>query len=102
MYREDYARAGYPILPVIEPDCHSTGRQAVAYAAALLPVSLAPTPLHMAGDVYFAGALVLGVASLWLAVAFARSRAVRDARRLFFGSLMYLPLIWALMIADKL
>jgi protoheme IX farnesyltransferase len=102
MYREDYARAGYPMLPVIEPDGHSTGRQAVAYAAALLPVSLAPTPLHMAGDVYFAGALVLGVASLWLAVAFARSRAVRDARRLFFGSLMYLPLIWALMIADKL
>jgi len=102
MYRDDYARAGFPMLPVIEPDGHSTGRQAVAYAAALLPVSLAPTPLHMAGDVYFAGALVLGIALLWLAIAFARSRSVRDARRLFFGSLIYLPLVWALMIADKL
>ena len=102
MYRDDYARAGFPMLPVIEPDGHSTGRQAVAYAAALLPLSLAPTPLHMAGDVYFAGALMLGVAFLWLAISFARSRSVRDARRLFFGSLIYLPLLWALMIADKL
>ena len=56
MYRDDYARAGFPMLPVIEPDGRSTGRQAVIYAAALIPLSLAPTPMHMAGDYYFAGA----------------------------------------------
>ena len=60
MYRDDYARAGFPMLPVIEPDGRSTGRQSVVYAAALVPLSLAPTLMHMAGDVYFAGALVLG------------------------------------------
>ena len=102
MYRDDYARAGFPMLPVIEPDGRSTGRQSVVYAAALLPVSLAPTLTHMTGDVYFAGALVLGILFLWTAIRFARTREVRDARRLFFGSLVYLPVLWALMIADKL
>ena len=102
MYRDDYARAGFPMLPVIEPDGRSTGRQSVVYAAALLPVSLAPTLTHMTGDVYFAGALVLGILFLWTAIRFARTREVRDARKLFFASLLYLPILWALMIADKL
>ena len=102
MYRDDYARAGFPMLPVIEPDGRSTGRQAVVYAAALVPLSLAPTLMHMTGDVYFAGALVLGLAFLWLTFRFARSRAVKDARQVFFGSIVYLPVLWILMIADKL
>ena len=102
MYREDYARAGYPMLPVIEPDGRSTGRQSVVYAAALLPLSLAPTLMRMTGESYFAGALVLGLGFLWLAIAFARSRSMRDARRVFFGSISYLPLLWILMIANKL
>ncbi|HYT73109.1 MAG TPA: heme o synthase [Vicinamibacterales bacterium] len=102
MYRDDYARAGFPMLPVIEPDGRSTGRQAVAYAAALVPLSLVPTLMHMAADIYFAGALVLGVTFLALTVQFARTRSTRDARRVFFGSITYLPLLWILMIADKL
>jgi protoheme IX farnesyltransferase len=102
MYREDYARAGLPMLPVLEPDGRSTGRQAVVYAAALIPLSLAPAPLHMAGRTYFAGALALGLAFLWLTFRFAMSRSTRDARRAFFGSLAYLPLLWILMIADKM
>ena len=102
MYREDYARAGYPMLPVIEPDGRSTGRQAVLYTAALLPLSLAPTLMHMTGVIYFAGALVLGLAFFWLTLRFARTRAMRDARRLFFASIAYLPLLWILMIANKL
>jgi protoheme IX farnesyltransferase len=101
MYREDYARAGFPMLPVIEPDGRSTGRQAVVYAAALVPLSLAPTLLRMAGEVYFAGALVLGLAFLWMTIRFARSRSVADARRVFFGSIIYLPLLWILMILNK-
>jgi protoheme IX farnesyltransferase len=101
MYREDYARAGFPMLAVLEPDGRSTGRQSVVYAAALVPVSLAPTLMGMTGAIYFAGALVLGLAFLWLTLQFARTRAVRDARRVFFGSITYLPLLWILMIANK-
>ncbi len=102
MYREDYARAGYPMLPVIEPDGRSTGRQAVVYTAALLPLSLAPTAMHMAGVIYFGGALVLGLLFFWLTIRFAQTRATREARRVFFASIAYLPLLWILMIADKL
>jgi protoheme IX farnesyltransferase len=101
MYREDYARAGFPMLPVIEPDGRSTGRQAVIYAAALLPMALAPTLVNMSGTAYFAGALLLTAAFLAAAGRFAYTRAVRDARQLFFSSIIYLPLIWILMIADR-
>ena len=101
MYREDYARAGYPMLPVLEPDGRSTGRQAVVYAAALVPLSLAPTLMHMAGAIYFAGALVLGLAFLWLTIKFARTRSVTDARRVFFGSIIYLPVLWILMLVNR-
>jgi protoheme IX farnesyltransferase len=102
MFRDDYGRAGFPLLPVVEPDGRSTGRQALLYAAALIPLSLVPTLMGLTGEVYFAAALVLGLAFLALTVRFARSRTVRDARRLFFSSIIYLPLIWILMIADKL
>ena len=70
IYRDDYARAGFPMLPVIEPDGRSTARQAVIYAAALLPLSLAPTLVGMAGTLYFAGALVLTLLFLGLALRF--------------------------------
>jgi protoheme IX farnesyltransferase len=101
MYRDDYARAGFPMLPVLEPDGRSTGRQSFLYAAALVPLSLAPTLMRMAGEAYFAGALVLGVAFLWLTLRFARTRSAGDARRVFFGSIVYLPLLWILMIVNK-
>ena len=101
MYRDDYARAGFPMLPVVEPDGRSTARQAVVYSAALLPLSLAPTLIGMSGAVYFAGALALTLAFLFVAINFGRTRRVADARRLFFASILYLPLIWVLMIADR-
>jgi protoheme IX farnesyltransferase len=101
IYREDYARAGFPMLPVIEPDGHSTARQAVVYTAALLPVALAPTLIGMSGTTYFAGALTITVLFLGVSIRFAMTRAVRDARRLFFTSIIYLPILWALMIADR-
>jgi protoheme IX farnesyltransferase len=102
MYRDDYARAGLPMLPVIEPDGRSTGRQAVVYAAALVPLSLAPFLMRMAGEIYFAAAHVLGAAFLWLTIRFARTRSVADARRVFFGSIVYLPVLWIVMIANRL
>lgn len=101
MYREDYARAGFPMLPVIEPDGRSTARQAVIYSAALLPLSLAPTLIGMTGALYFWGALALTLGFLAAAVKFAATRTMGDARRLFFASIIYLPLLWILMIADR-
>lgn len=101
IYREDYARAGFPMLPVVEPDGRSTGRQAILYCAALLPVSLAPTLAGMTGTGYFATALVLSLLFLGLTIKFARTRTIRDARRLFFGSIIYLPILWIIMIAGR-
>ena len=101
MYRDDYARAGFPMLPVIEPDGRSTARQAVVYTAALLPVALAPTLVGMSGTIYFGAALVLTLCFLAASMRFAMTRAVRDARRLFFTSIIYLPILWTLMIVDR-
>ena len=101
IYRDDHARAGFPMLPVIEPDGRSTGRQAAIYAAALLPLSLAPTLMGMAGRVYFAAALALTLAFVGLALRFAATRSIGDARRLFFGSIVYLPVLWIVMIANR-
>jgi protoheme IX farnesyltransferase len=100
MYREDYGSAGFPMLPVIEPDGRRTGRHALLYAAALLPISLAPAWFGVAGAAYLATAAVLGAAFLWLAARFAASRTDAAARRLFFASIVYLPLLWAAMILD--
>jgi protoheme IX farnesyltransferase len=102
IFRDDYARAGFLMLPVIEPDGLSTGRQSIVYAAALVPLSLAPTLIGLAGRMYFAGALALGLAFLYLAFRFARTRSIHDARTLYFGSIIYLPLLWIVMIANKL
>jgi protoheme IX farnesyltransferase len=102
MYRDDYAVAGFPMLPVIEPEGRRAGQHAAIYAAALVPVSLVPALVGVSGAVYFGVALVLGLAMLWLAVRFAATRSDASARRLFFGSITYLPLLWAAMIADRL
>lgn len=101
MYKDDYARAGFLMLPVIEPDGRSTVRQSVLYAAALLPLSLAPTLIGMTTTWYFVAALVLTLGFVGLTLRFAQTRAVADARRVFFGSILYLPVLWILMIAGR-
>jgi heme o synthase len=98
--RDDYARAGLPVLPVVEPDGRSTAQQVVLYASVLVPVSLAPTLVGLSGRVYFGGALVLGVAFLTLGMLFAHRRTNDAARRLFLGSITYLPLLWGLMLGN--
>ena len=101
LYREDYARGGIRVLPVEEPDGRSTSLQVVNYAAALVPVSLLPTVVGISGRVYFAGAIVLGVLALTLAIRFAHDRTPERARQLFYGSLVYLPVLWVLMLANR-
>jgi heme o synthase len=100
MYRDEYARAGMPLLPVIEPDGRSTGRQALLYTAALLPISLLPTLVGLATAWYLAGAVLLGAVLLSLSLTFSRLRTVDAARRLFYGSILYLPLLWAILVID--
>jgi len=99
LYRDDYRQAGFPMLPVIEPDGRRTGRQAIIYAAALLPVSLLPALVGVSGWPYFWIALALGLVMLGLAIRFASSRSEASARQLFLGSISYLPLLWVAMIA---
>jgi heme o synthase len=102
LYREDYARAGLPLLPVIEPDGRSTGRQALIYAVLLVPVSVSPAATGLAGTGYVAVAVVLGAALVALSVTFARERSTTAARRLFLASIAYLPLLWAVLVVDRL
>jgi protoheme IX farnesyltransferase len=73
----------------------------VNYSAALIPVSLLPTIIGLAGRVYLAGAIVLGIGMLTLAIRFAQDRTAIRARRLFLASLAYLPLLWVLMLANR-
>jgi protoheme IX farnesyltransferase len=101
MYREDYARGGFPMLAVSDEDGSSTGRQALLYAAALLPVTLAAGLFAKAGMVFLCGGLAAGVAFLACAALFARRREVAWARRLFLASVLYLPAVLSLMVFDR-
>jgi len=101
LYRADYARAGIRLLPVIEPDGYSTGRQIVSNCLALLAVGLLPTLMGLAGPVYFLGALALGTGLFVCGIVLAVSRSVADARRLVFASLVYLPALLVLMALNK-
>jgi protoheme IX farnesyltransferase len=98
LYRDDYARGGFPMLAVTDRDGSSTGRQALLYAAALLPVTLAAGLLAGATNAYLWGALAIGAAFLACAGDFAWRRSVGAARRLFFASVLYLPLLLGLMV----
>jgi protoheme IX farnesyltransferase len=102
IYREDYARGGLPMLPVLDPEGKVTGRQAVANSLALMLVSLTPRAAGMAGNVYLAGAVVLGVAFTAVAFRAAVQRSAPAARQLFVASIIYLASLCALLIADRL
>lgn len=102
LYRDDYERAGIPLLPVLEPDGRRTGQQALLYAAALWPVSLLPAVVHIAGPSYSVIATVLGFGLIGLSALFARERTTKTARNLFLYSILYLPFLWAALVIDRL
>jgi len=97
LYRDDYGKAGFPMLSVIDPSGVRSGHQAALFAAALVPISLAP----ITSPVSFALILALGLAQFALALRFAIARSDASARALFVGSITYLPLLWAVMIVGK-
>lgn len=102
LHREDYARAGIPLLPVLEPTGQQTGRQALLYAVALWPITLMPMLVGLAGLPYSIVATALGFGFIVLAALFARERTTVTARRLFLFSIVYLPVLWGALCLDRL
>ena len=102
MYRDDYAQAGFPMLPVIEPDGRRTGRQALWYSVALVGASLTPFFAGVSGRFALAIAALLGAALVALSARFASTRTDGTARALFYATITYLPLLWIAMIANKI
>jgi protoheme IX farnesyltransferase len=101
LYREDYARGGLPMLPVVDPSGRLAGRQAVVHTIALVGVSVTPWAVHLAGPIYLAGALGAGAAFLAVAVRTARLRTLPAARALFVASVLYLVVLCGLLLADR-
>lgn len=102
MYREQYAKAGILMLPVVEPSGRITARQIVLFSIMLVPVSLAPFFLGFAGMAYLIGAILLGLWFLYQSIRTARAKTTTEARRLLMVSVMYLPLIFGLLVIDHL
>ena len=101
IYREDYARAGIRMLSVVEPDGVSTARRIVWFSLVLLPISLLPKFTAMAGNVYLAGALALGIMFLWAGIRVAFDHSRSRARQVLLASIIYLPLLYGLLALDS-
>jgi protoheme IX farnesyltransferase len=102
MYRDEYAKAGFVMLPIVDATGERTGRQAFCHTLGLLPVSLAPFLFKIVGPVYLCGAFVLGAGFIFCAFQFARERTALRAKALFYASITYLPLLFGLMVFDKI
>jgi protoheme IX farnesyltransferase len=101
MYRDDYARAGMLMLPADDPRGDVAFHQILGYSLALIPVSLLPTFLGMTGDIYLWTVAILGFAFLCFAWQVSRERTKTSARMLLHVTVIYLPLVYALMVANK-
>lgn len=100
MYKDDYERGGFKMLPVVDPDGRSTFRQVIWFSLALLPVSLLPTFCGMAGMVYGWGIAILGIVMLMIGLNLQKSHSIQDAKRLLRASVIYLPLFFILILCD--
>ena len=102
MYKDDYIAGGFKMLPCVDPELRATGRQIIVYQLALIPMTLMPFGLQMAGVGYLAAAIVLGGVFLAYGVLAATRRTREDARKLFFVSIIYLPLLLGALMIDKI
>ena len=102
MYRDEYAKAGFVMLPNVDPSGKLTGQQTVSNTIALIIVSLAPFVFGLSGKIYLGFALLSGAGFLYYAVRFSRELTLPRARQLFFLSIVYLPLLLAAMCWDKI
>jgi protoheme IX farnesyltransferase len=101
MYREDYARAGFPMLPVVDPSGIRTSRQINVYIALLVAATALPSLVGLTGFFFLAGATVLGLPFLYFGFSFVRQRARAAAKRVFLYSICYLPILLVLLVIDK-
>ncbi|MBL9171280.1 MAG: protoheme IX farnesyltransferase [Verrucomicrobiales bacterium] len=101
MYREEYRQAGFAMLPVFDTDGRKTAQQAFSHTLGLLPLSLGPFALRLAGPLYLVSALLLSLGFLYFAYRFGRRLDRPSARSLFFASIIYLPLLLLMMVMDK-
>jgi heme o synthase len=109
LYREDYAKGGVKMLPVVEEDGRSTARRILIYSIALIPISLLPSFMGMAGRIYLVGAVALGLALLYFGVRLAflnlplaSAPSRMRARHVLQATVIYLPLLFALMMGNSL
>jgi protoheme IX farnesyltransferase len=102
LYRRDYQAGGFIMLPVVDETLDFTTRQILLWAGALIPVSLLPAMLQMTGAAYFAAATLLGLGFLSFGISVAATRSRADARKLFLASIIYLPVLLGVMMADKM
>jgi protoheme IX farnesyltransferase len=100
MYRDDYAKAGIRMLPVVDPSAESTARRILWFSLLLLPISLLPKYFAMAGNLYFAGALVLGLYFLYAGYRAMAERSIPRARQVLLASVIYLPVLYGLLVVD--
>jgi protoheme IX farnesyltransferase len=101
MYRDDYARAGIKMLPVVEADGRVTGQQILSYSVLLVPVSLLPFVVNLAGLAYLIGAALLGLGFFYFSLKAATARSSWQARRLLLASVLYLPALFGLMVINR-
>ena len=101
LYRDDYSKAGIKMLPVVDETGERTARQILVYALLLVPVSLLPSYLGMSGNLYLLGALLLSLTYLYSGFRIASERTRFAARKVLLTSIVYLPLLYCLMIADR-
>jgi len=101
MYREDYARGDIKMLAVVEPDGKALSREVILTLLLLLPVTIAPAFVHMAGRIYLVAAIVLGLAFFYFGLQIARERTHVTARRLLLASVIYMPLLFAFLVFDN-
>jgi protoheme IX farnesyltransferase len=100
MYRDDYARAGIQMLPVVEPDGESTARHILLYSLLLIPISVLPQWMGMAGTLYTIGAIAMGLLFLYSGVRVSLDRTKARARNVLLASVLYLPVVYCLMVLD--
>lgn len=100
MFKEDYARGGFKMLPVVEPDGRSTFNQIFWYSLLLIPVSLLPTLTKMSGMLYAMGALLSGIILFYIGLQLQKTQSLADARNLLKATVFYLPFLFFLIILD--
>ena len=100
MYRHDYERGDYAMLPVVEPDGESTAVQMIGFAALLIPLSVLPTLVGSMGWVYGAAVVPLGLWFLWTTIVFYGERTGQKAKRVLKASVLYVPILVALLMVD--